>query len=87
MAENRRHKATYASDKRNPGGYLIRVQGPDAPHFAGRVVPVTRKDNTEENEKLVKCIWTGTDKESGKPVALYTFEAKPKEVKKQEFLF
>lgn len=74
----RAHKATYARDKRK-GGYLIRVQGPHAALFAGREVPVTRKDDTESMEKLVAMIWSGTDTETGKPVALYSFVAKPRD--------
>lgn len=74
----RAHKATYARDKRK-GGYLIRVQGPHAASFAGREVPVTRKDDSESMEKLDAMIWSGTDTDSGKPVALYSFVAKPKD--------
>lgn len=73
-----KHKATYATDKRK-GGYLIRVAGPDSNAFAGKEVPVTTKDGNEHLEKLDKVIWTGKDKESGIPVTLYTFVAKPKE--------
>ena len=75
----RAHKATYATDKRN-GGYLVRVIGPHAGRFAGRVVPVTRRDNTETEEKLVRLLWSGKDDESGAPVSLYTFAARPKEL-------
>lgn len=75
----RKHKATFATDKRNPGQYLIRIEGPTASAFAGREVPVTRKDDTETIERLTKCIWSGVDDNSGKPVALYKFEAKPKD--------
>lgn len=78
-AAKRQHKATYASDKRNPGGYLIRVQGPHAAAFAGREVPVTRKDNSESLEKLTVAIWAGVDDETAQPVALYRFESKPRE--------
>lgn len=74
----RAHRATYATDKRK-GGYLIRVSGPRANAFVGREVPVTLRDGSEQNEKLVKLIWSGTDKENGEPVSLYSFEAKPRE--------
>lgn len=74
----RSHVATYSRD-RERGGYIIRVEGPHAASFAGREVPVSRKDRTEGMEKLDKLIWAGTDRESGKPVALYSFEARPKE--------
>lgn len=79
----RQHKATYAKDKKK-GGYLVRVLGPCAAEFAGREVPVTRKDDSESMEKLSDLIWsgidTGTDEHpgTGKPVALYKFEPKPK---------
>lgn len=75
-ASKRLHKATFARDKRNPGGYLIRVEGPTASAFAGRDVPVVRKDDSESMETLETCIWAGIDDESGKPVALYRFTAR-----------
>jgi len=75
----RRHRATYATDKRN-GGYLIRVQGPTAEKFAGREVPVTLKSGREHNEKLTRLIWTGNDAETGEKVSLYAFAAKPREI-------
>lgn len=79
-AAKRQHKATYARDKKK-GGYIIRVIGPHAAQFAGREVPVTRMDDTESNEKLVALIWTGTDEETSRPVALYSFEPRPREEK------
>lgn len=81
---NRAHKASYATDKRK-GGYLIRVEGPSASMFAGRDVPVTTRDGREHTERLVRLIWTGTDTESGKPVALYAFEGRPREKIEIEF--
>lgn len=77
----RQHKATYASDKKRPGSYLIRVEGPHSMEFEGREVPVTRKDNSEQMETLGRGVWTGEDDESGLPVTLYKFESKPKEKK------
>lgn len=74
----RAHKATFAKDKRK-GGYLIRVEGPSSNMFAGREVPVSLRDGTEHTEKLESLIWTGKDKESGLPVTLYSFIAKPRE--------
>jgi len=74
----RLHRATYATDKRK-GGYMIRVAGPQAGRFAGRVVPVTRKDGSESEEALVKLTWSGKDDETGENVALYTFEPRPRE--------
>lgn len=79
----RAHKATYATDKRK-GGYLIRVIGPHAGDFAGREVPVVRRDDSESSEKLLKVVWTGKDEGTsekpgtGLPAALYTFAAKPR---------
>lgn len=72
------HKATYARDKRK-GGYLIRVAGPYPEMFAGRDVPVTRKDGSESVEKLDALIWTGVDDETGGRVALYSFVARPRD--------
>lgn len=76
--DKRQHKATYARDKRK-GGYMVRVEGPYAHRFAGRKVPVTRKDNSETEETLTELVWAGTDNDSGKPVALYHFEATPRD--------
>ncbi len=79
----RQHKATFAADKKN-GGYLVRVQGPHATAFAGRSVPVTKKDGTETVEDLDRLIWSGMDdgEISGYagPCALYTFKPKEKEL-------
>lgn len=89
-AENKpgQHKATYARDKRN-GGYIIRVEGPNAPRFAGREVPLLKKGETSpsSNETLTDLIWSGLDSESGKPVALYHFAAKPREELNDEIPF
>ena len=84
MAAIRRHKATYARDKRK-GGYLIRVEGPSAEGFTGREVPVTLISGAEHAEKLEGMIWTGVDEKSGQKVALYRFEAKPKQHVEPEF--
>jgi hypothetical protein len=54
-AAKRSHKATYARDNRS-GSYLVRVQGPKSNQFAGREVPVTRMDGTEDTEKLTKIV-------------------------------
>lgn len=89
--EGRLHKATFARDKKNPGQYLIRVEGPNAAAFAGRYVPVTRQDGSESMEKLTVAVWAGIDEgqpasngrparpATGKPVALYHFEARERE--------
>lgn len=79
MAEKKTdHRATYAADKRK-GGYLVRVAGPSAGAFVGREVPVTMKAGGTQTEKLIRLIWSGVDTESGENVALYAFEAKPRE--------
>lgn len=80
----RQHRATYARDKR-AGGYLIRVEGPNANKFAGREVPVTMMNGDEHSEKLTSMIWFGADEKTGKPVALYKFEAKPREDVEEPF--
>lgn len=80
----RQHRATYARDKRK-GGYLIRVVGPHAPMFVDKDVPVSRNDGTENMERLLKLVHSGTDDgkvvaaDKGKTYALYTFQAKPRE--------
>lgn len=78
------HRATYARDKRL-GGYMVRVEGPHANRFAGRTVPVTLKDGSEHTHTLSDLVWAGQDNESGKPVALYHFEAEPRESDEAEF--
>ena len=88
----RLHKATYARDKKK-GGYLVRVIGPHATMFAGREVPVTRRDDTETMEKLDGLIWSGIDTGTedqpgtGKPVALYSFVPHPKDEIEDEIPF
>lgn len=74
------HSATYAADKKK-GGYLVRVAGPHASAFVGREVPVLKKGETDPSskEKLTKLIWSGVDTESGGNVALYAFEARPRD--------
>ena len=81
----RAHRATYASDKKT-GGWLVRVTGLYPEKFAGREVPVTTRDGEEHYEKLERLLWTGTDNETGEPVALYRFEAKPR-VEEEELEF
>ena len=85
-AAKRAHRATYSRDNRN-GGYIIRVEGPMANKFAGRTVPVVLKGGEEHDEKLTSLIWSGNDQESGKPVALYAFEAKPRDDLNDEIPF
>lgn len=82
--QERKHRATYATDKRN-GGYLIRVQGPYPEKFAGREVPVTTKAGKEHAETLVRLIWTGNDENTGEKVSLYTFAPKPREQEELAF--
>ena len=84
MPQKTRHIATYATDKRK-GGYLVRVEGPDAAMFAGREVPVTVRSGTTHHERLDRLIWSGTDAETGKPVALYSFLSKPREITEVTF--
>lgn len=67
----RQHHATFARDKRR-GGYMVRVEGPNANRFAGRVVPVSMKDGQETQAELDVLIWSGPDKQSGKLTALYS---------------
>lgn len=78
LKEGRKHRATYARDNRK-GGYMVRVTGPYPERFAGREIPVTTRAGDEHTETLDKLVWAGKDKESGEPVALYTFVSKPRE--------
>jgi hypothetical protein len=86
----RKHRATYARDKRT-GGYLIRIAGPYPEMFGGRLVPVTMKDGSEHEEKLESLVWTGITPEDskvgtpGERVALYHFAAKPREEVEVDF--
>lgn len=66
----RKHRATFARDKRK-GGFIVRVEGPNANAFSHREVPVTKKDGSETPVTLTDLIWTGADRDSGKPIALY----------------
>lgn|SRR5574337_327521 len=77
-ASKRAHRATYSRSKQT-GKYRIRVEGPNATRFAGRLVPVTLKDGTEHIEELESVVWSGNDEETGKPIALYMFVQKPKD--------
>ena len=77
-SEERKHKATYAADKKK-GGWLVRVAGPYPEKFAGKDVPVTTRDGAEHMEKLVRLIWTGVDNETAEPVSLYTFLPQPRD--------
>lgn len=76
--DGRSHRATYAKDKMK-GGYLIRIDGPQAPKLGRRWVPVTRIDNSENMEFTMDLIWSGTDENSGKPVALFSMWKAPKQ--------
>lgn len=86
------HRAGYARDRRN-GGYMIRVVGPFANRFAGREIPVGRSDGSEGTERLDTLVWTGLDdgefnpKDKGQNIALYTFEARPRESLDDEIPF
>jgi hypothetical protein len=86
----RKHRATYARDKRT-GGYLVRIAGPYPERFGNREVPVTMQNGEEHFERLTSLVWTGitpADSKFGNPgerVALYHFEAKPREAVEAEF--
>jgi hypothetical protein len=79
--KERKHKATYSTDKRK-GGYMVRIAGPWAEMWAGKTVPVTTRGGEENEEKLIRLIWTGIDPETQEKVALYTFEARPRDKEK-----
>lgn len=69
-ASARVHRATFATDNIE-GGYMVRIEGPNAEKFARRKVPVTRFNGEETEIELKSLTWTGPDKETGKKVALY----------------
>jgi hypothetical protein len=77
--EGRQHRASFSRDK-NTGGFNIWVEGPSANKFAGKYVPVTLFDGTEQMEKCLKLTWTGISSLTDKPAAVYTFlkKARPK---------
>ena len=54
--------------------WLIRVVGPDAGAWAGRVVIATRTDDTKHTVRLTRIVWTGTDATTGQAAALYTLQ-------------
>lgn len=92
-SNGRQHKATYAKDKYT-GGWRIRVVGPHANRFAGRVVPVIKRDDSEENETLADLVWAGPDLDpdtkepTGKGMAaIYNFTPKPKDEDSDEIPF
>lgn len=78
----RRHHATWARDKKNPGKYLVRIEGPYAAAFAGRSVPVTRMDRGESVERLTRPVWAGHD-EDGTPVALYQYVERERDAQEE----
>lgn len=68
------HKASFAADKKNPGEWLVRVIGPAPDKFAGKTIPVSKKDGTTSATKLGRLIWTGTFPDADEPVALYAIQ-------------
>lgn len=72
-------KATFATDKLNPGRYLARVElketDPAWPEV-GSAIELTRKDGTKSKVELGKVVWSGPDGEqAGVEVALYRITA------------
>ena len=75
--DGRSHRASYAKDNRE-GGYNIRVIGPHAKKMGNRWLPVTRMDGSENMEFTLGIIWSGTDEDTGSPVALFKMWHAPK---------
>lgn len=73
----RQHRATFATDNIE-GGYMVRVEGPNADKFAKRTIPVTRFNGEETNIELKSMTWTGPDKVTGAKVALYKIVKHPR---------
>ena len=85
------HRATYTRNK-HTGEMQVRLVGPKAANAAGTEVPVLTKDGAVHLEKLTVLVFTGTDDQdfpgyqsTGKPLAIYKFEKKPRE--KEPFVF
>lgn len=76
--DGRSHRASYAKD-RVKGGYNVRIVGPSAPKLGNRWVPVTRVDGSENMEYVRDIIWSGTDDDTGQPVALFEMWKAPKD--------
>jgi hypothetical protein len=83
--DGRKHRATYARDKRQ-GGYMVRIVGPHAADFrVGQFVPVTRMDGSEAMEQLNGLVWKGTDEESSQPCALHQMVKRARAEQELEF--
>lgn len=76
-ATKRLHRATFATDNIE-GGYMVRVEGPNADKFAKRTIPVTRFNGEETEIELKSMTWTGPDKVTGVKVALYKIVKHPR---------
>jgi len=46
--------------------------------FANRIVPVSLKDGGETERQLANLIWSGKDKDTGKPISLYGMVVQPR---------
>lgn len=77
------HKATFAKDNQT-GKWMIRVVGPRANRFVGRIIPVLRTSGETVHEECGGVRWFGVDdgqvikSDAGKPVCLYEHKAKPR---------
>jgi hypothetical protein len=77
------HRATFCKDNYT-GRWSIRIVGPRANMFAGRIVPVIKGSGDTVHEETGTLSWCGTDdgsvipSDAGKLVAIYRHVAKPR---------
>lgn len=85
VRETGEHKATFCKDNYN-GRWSIRVTGPTANRFAGRIIPVVRSSGEIVYEETGNLQWTGVDdgsviaSDAGKNVAIYGHKPKPRQL-------
>lgn len=74
----RQHSASYTRLRGEPLKWFVRVVGPHALKFSGRDIPVATKNGVEHEEKMGRLLGDFTDQDTGQPVGIYEFIAKPK---------
>ena len=60
------------------GAWGVIVTGPQAGAFAGRTIPVTKRDKSETTVTTSKLLWTGPAKFGGGQAAIYSIAGKTK---------
>jgi hypothetical protein len=64
--------STSRANTKRRHGYMVRIAGPHAARFAGRIISVMTQDGTQSEQELERLVWSGPDHESGQLVALYS---------------